>query len=215
VSKTRIVLYLACICTAIAAPGAQSATIHITSASYGYGGNTINVLNKMREVCEGKTQCRGTLASLGFPDISPQNPKRLRVAYQCGPSNSDVAESADALIWRISCPPSRQPSYRVDYRIYHTSSCQTIGTVDDPKVETLKLPAQYKYCWHHVYDWTKNGRTGSEAKLSTNTSGETDGIIIKWWVAPPGFPCPAMGNGWIDNLWSVVGALPGESCPAQ
>lgn len=188
---------------------ADAQTIKIRTARYGLGSSWCNVSATLKAKCDGKTRCAGVTSSqgLGCQDPAFGKVKFLQVDYECG-GIQDTAESRGHLNWRLTCPPSPQPNALAELRIHHSASCDSKeGT------ERLLLPTGYNYCWHHLFDNTKNGRTNSKA---TVINADIDGINVEWNVAPGGFPCPSSGGrGWIDHVWIVAGAIQGEACPTQ
>jgi hypothetical protein len=181
--------------------------IHITSASYGRPNLSKTVTEDMRQRCEGKSVCEGLLVNM-FPDIAFGQVKELNVTYTCG-LVAAKAQIKDGMSWRLSCPPGKQPSYRADFRLVRDKSCDR----EEGPPEVLKIPEGYRYCWHKKIDY-KTDRARSDASLTFNSKGEKDGITVTWETTPS---CGGLlkNKTSVDHLWTLMGALPGESCPPQ
>jgi hypothetical protein len=196
-------------CFLCSSRGAGAAgTIRVVAASYGSQSLSSNVTEQMREKCEGKMVCEGLLVNM-FPDNAFGQVKTLKVSYSCD-KKAAMAEIQDGLFWRISCPPCAQPSYRVDFHIVKDKTCDR----EDEPPEVLKLPNEYRYCWHKKIDY-KTVHSSSNASLTYNSKGDPDGISISWKTSPDCSGLLTAGRASIDHLWTVVGALPGENCPPQ
>jgi hypothetical protein len=179
--------------------------IHVKSARYGAGSAWLDATDRMRQECEGKPSCSGALWHM-FKDIAPRVVKTLEVSYDCGTASSQTGSSQtgqtyDFLNWTFSCPPAPQPTVRVDARIDEEGSGK-------PGDRELKLPAGYRFCFDHKYDWSEGAASDSSAKPTHGADGQQDGIALHWEVK-----AGATGNGSVHQLWSVVGALPGADCP--
>jgi hypothetical protein len=151
-------------------------TLSVRSAWFGYGGQGHDVTSDISQLCDGRTSCSGRVLGFGRSDPAYGRLKTLRINYTCG-NNSHIAESRDFLYWSLSCPVAEQPNAMIDHRVDFGATCDSKeGT------ETLRLPAGYNFCWHHKFDFSKAGQSDSSASVNS------DGITIKWKVAPEGFP---------------------------
>lgn len=182
--------------------------IHIVSARYGIPNLSNNVTDEMQRRCEGRTVCEGLLKDM-FPDIAAGQVKTLSVSYGCGMVQATV-DIKDGLTWRVTCPPTQQPSCRADYRIVRERTCDR----EEQTPEDLKLPSGYRYCWHKKTEYTTKNAV-SNASVIYDSQGQPDGLRITWRTTPDCSVLLGTGRASMDHLWTIVGALPGESCPPQ